>query len=69
MIHQVAVKGLSFNAKKALMVNIGENAGTELAELIGEMAQEIEMLRRNKVEVIRIAPSPVGQPKRGLRGA
>ena len=61
MVNQTAVKGLSFNARKALMVNIGEHAGTEIAELIGEMAQEIETLRRNKVDVIRIAPAINGQ--------
>ncbi len=48
--------GLSFNSKKALMVNIGEDAGMEIANLIAEMAAEIEELRRTKVNVTRIVP-------------
>ena len=48
--------GLTFNSRKALMNNIGEAAGTEIANLIAEMAAEIEELRRNKVSVTRIVP-------------
>jgi hypothetical protein len=50
--------GLTFNSRKALMNNIGEAAGTEIANVISEMAAEIEDLRRNKVNVTRIVPSP-----------
>jgi hypothetical protein len=49
--------GLSYNSRKALIVNIGETAGTEIAELISQMAAEIEELRRTKVNVTRIVPS------------
>ncbi|QDV87768.1 hypothetical protein [Stieleria magnilauensis] len=49
--------GLTFNSRKALMNNIGEAAGTEIANLIAEMAAEIEELRRNKVNVTRIVPA------------
>ena len=49
-------KGLSFNCRKALMNNIGESAGTEIANLIAEMAAEIEELRRTKVSVTPIVP-------------
>lgn len=49
--------GLSYNARKALMINIGEQAGTELANLISEMAAEIEELRRTKVNVTKIVPN------------
>ena len=49
--------GLSYNSRKALMVNIGETAGTELANLISQMAAEIEELRRTKVNVTKIVPS------------
>ncbi len=49
--------GLTFNSRKALMNNIGEAAGTEIANLITEMASEIEELRRNKVNVTRIVPA------------
>ena len=48
--------GLSFNSRKALMNYIGEAAGTEIANLIAEMAAEIEELRRSKVSVTRIVP-------------
>ncbi len=48
--------GLSYNSRKALMVNIGEAAGTEIANLIAQMAAEIEELRRTKVNVTRIVP-------------
>ncbi|MGI9468842.1 MAG: hypothetical protein ACR2OA_17115 [Rubripirellula sp.] len=48
--------GLSYNSRKALIVNIGETAGTEIAELIAQMAAEIEELRRTKVNVTRIIP-------------
>ena len=48
--------GLSYNSRKALIVNIGESAGTEIANLINEMAAEIEELRRTKVTVTKIVP-------------
>ncbi|MCG8653472.1 MAG: hypothetical protein MI861_26775 [Pirellulales bacterium] len=48
--------GLSYNSRKALMVNIGEAAGTEIANLIAQMAAEIEELRRTKVSVTKIVP-------------
>ena len=38
------------------MVNIGETAGNEIANLISQMAAEIEELRRTKVSVTRIVP-------------
>ena len=49
-------QGLTFNSRKALMNNIGEAAGTELANLISDMAAEIEELRRTKVSVTKIVP-------------
>ena len=48
--------GLTYNARKALMVNIGESAGTEIANLLSQMAAEIEELRRTKVSVTKIVP-------------
>jgi len=54
--------GLSYNSRKALIVNIGETAGTEIAELIAQMAAEIEELRRTKVNVTRIVPSNSESP-------
>lgn len=51
--------GLSYDARKALMVHIGEKAGAEIANLISQMASEIEELRRTKVSVTRIVPGAV----------
>ena len=48
--------GLTYNARKALMVNIGESAGNEIANLLSQMAAEIEELRRTKVSVTKIVP-------------
>lgn len=48
--------GLTYNSRKALMVNIGDAAGEEIANLISQMAAEIEELRRSKVSVTRIVP-------------
>ena len=48
--------GLSYNSRKALINNIGESAGTEIANLINELVAEIEELRRTKVNVTRIVP-------------
>ena len=48
--------GLTYNCRKALQVNIGEAAGTEIANLITQMAAEIEELRRSKVSVTQIVP-------------
>ena len=39
-------RGLSVKSKKALKELVGESAGTEIAELINQMATEIESLRR-----------------------
>ncbi len=49
-------RGLSYNSRKALMVNIGENAGTELADLLSQLLNEVEELRRTKVSITRIVP-------------
>ncbi len=51
------IRGLSFNARKALTVNIGENAATELSDLLSQLLNEVEELRRTKVSVTRIVPS------------
>ncbi|QDT01921.1 hypothetical protein K227x_02900 [Rubripirellula lacrimiformis] len=48
--------GLSYNSRKALMVNLGDAAGGEVANLLSQMAAEIEELRRTKVNVTKIVP-------------
>jgi len=47
-------QGLSFNSRKALMVHIGENAGSEIADLIAQLADEVDELRRTKVSITRV---------------
>ena len=58
---------LSFNSRKALSVQLGEKAGNEIANLIQQMAAQIEELQKNKVSVTRIvvsrdAEERVGEP-------
>ncbi|MEC8558165.1 MAG: hypothetical protein VXZ82_24420 [Planctomycetota bacterium] len=48
--------GLSYNARKALSVQVGEEAGTEIANLIQRMAAQIEQLKRSKVNVTPVVP-------------
>ena len=48
--------GLSYNSRKALINNIGESAGTEIANLINELVAEVQELRRTKVTVTKIVP-------------
>lgn len=58
---QARIGGLTYSARKALTVHIGEKAGAEIADLIQQMAAEIEELRRNKVSITRIVPG--GEPR------
>ena len=39
-------RGLSSKSRKALTEKVGENAGAEIADLISQMASEIENLRQ-----------------------
>ena len=48
--------GLSYNARKALSVQVGEEAGNEIANLIQRMAAQIEELKRSKVNVTPVVP-------------
>lgn len=48
--------GLSYSARKALSVHVGESAGNEIANLIQRMAAQIEELKRSKVNVTPIVP-------------
>ncbi len=59
---------LSYNSRKALAVQLGESAGTEIANLIQQMAKQIEELQRNKVSVTRIVAArdqddPLAEPR------
>jgi hypothetical protein len=48
--------GLSYSARKALAVHVGEAAGNEIANLIQRMAAQIEELKRSKVNVTPVVP-------------
>lgn len=49
--------GLSYNARKALTVHVGDAAGNEIANLIQRMAAQIEELKRSKVNVTSVVPN------------
>jgi hypothetical protein len=48
--------GLSYSARKALQVHVGEEAGAEIANLIQRMATQIEELKRSKVNITPVVP-------------
>ncbi len=48
--------GLSYQARKALNVQIGEAAGTEIANLLQRLVAQIEELKRCKVNVTPVVP-------------
>lgn len=52
-------RGLSVKSKKALQELVGESAGTEIAELISQMAGEIEALRRNTQSNLGVPIQPI----------
>ncbi|TWU41269.1 hypothetical protein Q31b_27080 [Novipirellula aureliae] len=50
------INHLSQNAQKCLRINIGEDAGREVADLLTELISEVERLRHSKVNVTQIVP-------------
>lgn len=56
--------GLSYSARKALCVQLGEAAGTEVANLLQRMAAQIEELKRNKVNVTQVVPGAQARDQR-----
>jgi hypothetical protein len=48
---------LSYSARKALTVHLGEVAGNEIASLIQRMAIQIEELKKTKVSVTQVIPN------------
>jgi hypothetical protein len=48
---------LSYSARKALTVHLGESAGNEIATLLQKMATQIEELKRSKVSVTQVVPN------------
>lgn len=53
---------LSYRARKALTVHIGEEAGAEISDLICRLCAEIEQLKRSKVDVTNLVPTESPQP-------
>ena len=53
--------GLSFSARKALTVHLGEAAGNEIATLLQRMAAQIDELKKSKVSVTQVIPGQVKQ--------
>ncbi len=49
--------GLSYQTRKALTVQLGENAGTEIANLLQRLAAQIEELKRSKVNITPVVPT------------
>lgn len=48
---------LSTSSRKALCVQVGESAGSEIANFLQLLAQRVEQLERSKVNVTPIVPS------------
>ena len=48
---------LSYSARKALTVHLGESAGNEVASLLQRMAAQIDELKRSKVSVTQVLPN------------
>ena len=48
---------LSQTSRKALCVQVGENAGSEIASLLQMLLEKVDQLERTKVSVTPIAPS------------
>jgi hypothetical protein len=50
---------LSYSARKALTVHLGEAAGNEIASLLQRMAAQIDELKKGKVSVTQVIPNQV----------
>ena len=48
---------LTYSARKALTVHLGETAGNEIASLLQRMAAQIDELKRSKVSVTQVIPN------------
>jgi hypothetical protein len=53
--------GLSFSARKALTVHLGEAAGNEITTLLQRMAAQIDELKKSKVSVTQVIPGQAKQ--------
>ena len=48
---------LSNTSRKALCVQVGETAGSEIANLLQVLSERVDQLERNKVSVTHVAPA------------
>ena len=53
---------LKFGTKKALCVQLGSEAGNDIAEVIQAMSEQIERLERTKVDVMPIVRASADSP-------
>jgi len=54
---------LSFNSRKALSVHVGETAATEIVDFLEQLAERVEQLERNKVDITQIVPAKPARKK------
>lgn len=47
---------LSYNGRKALCVHIGDEAGSEITELLQTLIARVEKLEKTKVDIMPIVP-------------
>ena len=52
------LRNASRRIRKALAVQVGEQAGNDLADLIDSLIDRVQLLERNKVDVMPIVPVP-----------
>jgi len=45
------------SVQKALQVQLGDDAGTEISSLLRRMAKQIDQLKRSKVDVTHVVPA------------
>jgi hypothetical protein len=48
---------LSSTSRKALCVQVGETAGSEIANLLQVLSERVDQLERSKVSVTHVAPA------------
>ena len=55
------ISNISFDTRKSLQNNLGEEAGKEIADTLIRMAKQISELKRSKVNVIEVVPAQKNQ--------
>jgi hypothetical protein len=47
---------LSFNTRKALCLQLGENAGRELANALEQLSARLDAMERSKMDILPVVP-------------